>query len=170
MGIGDWGLGIGDWGLGYREAPRADGRKNVAPRVFKTELFVNGAYTGLAEWAERIDGDMTGEKDDVFFRHAVARPRDPPMRQIRPPLADEDLEGRYRELCEVFSEPPSPDWREKAERMLDLDGVADYQLLLNLFQNTNIGDGNFAFMEYLAWRRGRQDSQSSIEDGAYEHN
>ncbi|MBQ7667177.1 MAG: CotH kinase family protein [Kiritimatiellae bacterium] len=134
----------------FREAPRSDGLKNSAPHTRVTELFVNGKFVGLAEWAERIDGDLTGGGGgDVFFRHAVARPRVPQMRQIRPSLAEADFEGRYRDLCALFAEPPRPGAVEKIASVLDLDNVADYQLLLDLFQNTNIGGGDFPFMEYL---------------------
>ena len=134
----------------FRKAPRSDGQTNVAPEISRTELFVNGRYTGLCEWAQRIDNDLVGSPDTVFFRHAVARPRIPQTRQIRPALKDCDFESEYRELCDDFKAPAKPGWIEKISSKLDLNNVADYQLLINLFQNTNVGDGSFMFMEYLA--------------------
>lgn len=137
--------------LAYEIFRAAPGGRNKAPRIVRTEIYLNGVYRGLAEWAERIDADLVGVPDAVFFRHSVGRPRIPQTRQIRPSTADEDFEDRYRALLDLFAEEPSPGWAERVERAFDLDNAADCQLLVNLFQNTNVGAFDFPFMEYLCW-------------------
>lgn len=136
----------------FREFPVADGAVRLAPRVLWAEVFLNGRYLGLQEFAERVDGDLPGADGNwIFHRHATVPPRLPDIGPVRPPPREGDFAGPMRAAKALFAEGESPDWPARAEAMLDLDSFVDFQLLSTLFGNVNGYPKSFVFDEILVF-------------------
>ena len=126
---------------GTERAPRP------APDSRYAEVFMNGRYFGLFELAARVDeelleGDAAAARDPesprwIIYRHESVYPRTHPMRARRPTEQFGDFSGPYRELAQFLAQPVTADWERELGRRLDLANFADFQLLLNLFQNRN---------------------------------
>ena len=126
---------------GTEQAPR------LAPDSRHAEVFLNGRYYGLFELAARVDEDLLGgdpaaELDPesprwIVYRHEAIRPRLLPMRARRPGDQSGNFLGPYLDLDEFLARPIDADWVQELGRRLDLANLADFQLLLNLFQNRN---------------------------------
>ena len=59
------------------------------------------------------------------------------MRVRRPTDAAGDFSGPVADFERFCAQPPAADWERELGRLLDLANLADFQLLLNLFQNRN---------------------------------
>ena len=142
----------------YRDFPRAGGPTNAAPRVVRAEVFLNGRYFGLQEFAERVDEDLLGapEGDFVFYRYESVRPRDPDIKPVRPAPRDGDFAAPLAAAKALFAEPASPEWAEKVARTVDLDGFADFSILSNLFGNLNGGEKHWVFDEVAVFDRAHE--------------
>ncbi|MDD5705405.1 MAG: CotH kinase family protein [Kiritimatiellae bacterium] len=152
---------IFDTMTGLRAAPASR-----APRVRPAEIFVNGRYLGLFELGTRIDPDILSATPDadqadddesrwIVYRHETVRPREPGMRVAFPAPRHGLFMAPYLELEKLLSRPAAPGWPEQLMRMVDVKGMADYQLLLNLFQNVNGAPFDFAMHEALVYDRER---------------
>lgn len=122
----------------YRSFPAGpENSPHFAPHVRHAELFVNGAYRCLVEFAERVDADMLENKKCVVLRHTVSRPRKPVMRQSYPSLAESDGMGVYLDLERLLEANLDGSHTAEVEARLDMTSVIDHMLLLSLFANAN---------------------------------
>lgn len=146
---------------GTEEAPR------LAPETRYAEVFMNGRYYGLFEIGERIDEDLLDDGDSppdedsgsprwIIYRHESLSPRTSDMRARRPAEQNGDFSGPYREFERFLERPTDAAWERELARRLDLANLADYQLLLNLFQNRNGYPFHFLLHEALAYDVARQ--------------
>jgi hypothetical protein len=127
---------------GTAAAPR------LAPKTRYAEVFMNGRYHGLYELATRIDEMLldevfpapAGDAADlrwIIYRLESVSPRTPDMRARQPGEQQGDYAGPYRDLCRFLERPTDEAWERELAGRVDLSNLADFQLLLNLFQNTN---------------------------------
>lgn len=124
----------------FRAMPQPPGRAaNAAPRFVSAEVFLNGEYYGLFDLAERIDSDLEGlQPEDVVFRHSKVAPHRPRIRATRPRPKHGDFDAPARLAMSLAAEPAgSPDWADRARSAIDVESLADLQLLTNLFGNGN---------------------------------
>lgn len=140
----------------FRSFPKAPPMKNYAPQVKIFEVFLNGRYRGLLEFAERMDRDMLGEKDIAVFRHMATYPRTPFVRQSKPSTAEMDFMPRYTELISLLEGTPDSETQRQVSEMLDLENVVDFQILYSFFANANGNDYRFWTHDAIAWSPMRQ--------------
>ena len=135
----------------FRLCPRPDGFSNAAPQVVTCELYGNGMFHGVWEFAERIDRDMLQVGEPLVYRHRVAKPRDPLLVAVRPNPCDGDFMGPALDLLRLFEDETLEDqaWLAEVERRFDLVNLVDYQLLNSVFRNANGSPFDFVFSEYL---------------------
>ncbi len=127
------------WGTAAAPWPAPDSRF--------AEVFMNGRYYGLFELAARVDEDLldggSAEERDpeaprwIVYRHETLVPRNADMRVRRPTDTAGDFSGPIREFERFCAQPGDAAWARELARRLDLANLADFQLLLNLFQNRN---------------------------------
>lgn len=146
---------------GTAAAPRC------APKMRYAEVFMNGRYHGLYELATRLDEQLLDEVfppptgDPAALRWIIYRletvvPRTPDMRARRPGEPEGDFSGPYRDFCAFLERRTDETWeRELAERV-DLANLVDFQLLLNLFQNSNGYPWTYPMHEGLVYETSRR--------------
>ncbi len=127
------------WGTAAAPRPAPDSRF--------AEVFLNGRYYGLFELAARVDEDLldaafaAAREPEVsrwiVYRHESLFPRNADMRVRRPTDSAGDFTGPVRDFERFCAPPTAADWERELGRRLDLANLADFQLLLNLFQNRN---------------------------------
>lgn len=139
----------------FRAFPKKAGEGNFAPRVKVFELFINGRYRGLLEFAERIDRDMLDEGNAAVFRLMATHPREPFVRQARPSPAEVDAMPHYDGLIAQLEAPASDETRRAVAGMLDIESAIDFQILYSLFANANGGDYRFWTLDALVWSPSR---------------
>ena len=141
---------------GTENAPR------LAPETRYAEVFMNGSYYGLFEIGERIDEDLladapspsaedSGSPRWIIYRHESLSPRTSDMRARRPGEHNGDFSEPYRDLERFLERPIDDAWEQELARRLDLTSLADYQLLLNIFQNRNGYPFGFLMHEALVY-------------------
>ena len=141
---------------GTENAPRP------APETRYAEVFMNGSYYGLFEIGERIDEDLLaagpppsaedpGSPRWIIYRHESLSPRTADMRARRPGEHNGDFAEPCRELERFLERPIDDAWEQELARRLDLASLADYQLLLNIFQNRNGYPFGFLLHEALVY-------------------
>lgn len=140
---------------GTEAAPR------LAPETSYAEVFVNGRYHGLFELSARVDEtllDANVAPDEDFagprwimYRHEAVYPRMPGMRARRPAPHEGEFEEPYRSLMQLVEQPSNPAWAGELSRKMDLPNLADFELLLNLFQNRNGYPFDFPMHEALVY-------------------
>lgn len=141
------------WGTAAAPRPAPDSRF--------AEVFMNGRYYGLFELAARVDEDLL---DDAFaaardpevsrwiiYRHETLFPRNADLRVRRPTDSAGDFTGPAGDFERFCAQPPAADWERELGRRLDLANLADFQLLLNLFQNRNGYPFDYLLHETLAY-------------------
>lgn len=139
----------------FREFPTHGGWTNLAPRVFHAELFMNGRYVGLQEFAERVDDDLPGMGDAIFYRYETVPPREPDIKPTRPGPREGDFSGPLKAAKALFDEEMSPTWAPRVEEMLNLENFIDFQLLSNLFGNLNGRPKHWIFDEIAVFDKTR---------------
>lgn len=136
----------------YRSLPAGpEHSPHFAPHVRHAELFVNGAYRYLVEFAERVDADMLGNQNCVILRHTVSWPRNPVMRQSYPPLAEYDGMGVYLGLERLLEANADGSHTAEVEARLDMTSIIDHMLFLSLFANANGWPNNRWFQEDVVY-------------------
>ncbi len=139
-----------------------------APRVRPAEIFINGRYHGLFELCTRIDdilldesmGTEVGDRAEprwIVYRFEKVRPREPIMRAIRPPPHRGLWQEPFVDLRQWLRSLPDAeaDWPRELARRIDVPGMIDLQLLLNLTQNLNGQPFLFPLHEALVYDRSR---------------
>ncbi|HNR93544.1 MAG TPA: CotH kinase family protein [Kiritimatiellia bacterium] len=139
-----------------------EGAPRFAPQVRHAEVFVNGRYQGLYELASRVDETLLNGGSPpadahkwIIYRHETVHPRIPDMRARRPAGHEGEFSGPYRSFCRFLEQPGSESWEPELARTMDIPNLADYQLLLNLFQNRNGYPFDFLLHEVLVCERDR---------------
>lgn len=136
----------------FRSFPRSGGVSNCAPHVGVAELFVNGRYWSLVEFAERLDEHLWGDPDYFAFRQRIASPRHPFMRQLRPDISSMDvldMELDFETL--LASTDRSAESLRRIKSKLDVTNIIDHMLLFSLFSNANGGASDFWMQECLMY-------------------
>lgn len=136
----------------FRSFPRSDGKDNVAPHVKLFEVFCNGRYCGLQEFAERIDWRLLGDNRAAVFRHMTVAPRDTFVRQTSPDPCDADALGIYSSLIENLEREPTEESVAAVLGALDVDSAIDYQILYSLLANSNGSPYNYWTHDAIAYR------------------
>lgn len=119
-----------------------------APKTLYAEVFMNGRYHGLYELVTRVDETLLDEAFPapagdaaalrwIIYRLEAVLPREPDMRARRPGEQQGDYSGPYRDLCRFLARPTTEEWERELAQKVDLSNLVDFQLLLNLFQNSN---------------------------------
>ena len=139
-----------------------EGAPRFAPRVRPAEVFVNGRYQGLYELASRVDevllngGTLPADAHQwIIYRHETVHPRVPDMRARRPADHEGEFSGPYRRFCRFLEQPFDERWEAELAAQMDMPNLADYQLLLNLFQNRNGYHFDFLLHDVLVCERAR---------------
>ena len=136
----------------FRSFPRPGETPHCAPHVKVAELFVNGRYWSLIEFAERLDEYLWDDPKCIAFRHRVASPRSPFMRQSRPDVAVIDALDIYLDLENMLaSADGSEESLSRIESRLDITSIIDYLILFSLFSNVNGGESDFWMQECLMY-------------------
>lgn len=134
----------------FRSFPRSDGITNIAPHVKVAELFVNGKYWSLIEFAERVDEHLLGSSNRLIFRHQAAQPRNPVMRQTFPDISKYNAIETYLDFENLLSETNfTSDSLSQIKSRLDMTSIADLMILFSLFGNVNGINHSFAMQEDL---------------------
>lgn len=133
----------------------------VAPQVAYAEVFVNGRYHGLFEWASRLDDALLDATPAVapaskpprwtFLRHESVRPVAEEMRVRRPARGPAETRGAFLEFRNAFEETDDSRWTAKATEAIDLENFIDFHILLNLTQNLNGAPFEFLLHEALVF-------------------
>lgn len=136
----------------YKDFPKSHGqRKNIAPSVIHVELFINGHYQGVQEFAERVDQDLLNDKGAIIYRHNTARPRNRLVRQSKPPPRDVDFIPFYDSLIEILENKDKKDLSSFLESTFDIDSIIDYQILYSVTANSNGKPYSFWNHDILAY-------------------
>ena len=141
---------------------RTERAPRLAPETRHAEVFMNGRYCGLFEIGERIDEDLLADgapppAEDpesprwIIYRHESLSPRTSDMRARRPGDHNGDFSEPYLELERFLARPTDEAWERELAQRLDLASLADYQLLLNIFQNRNGYPFRFLLHEALVY-------------------
>ena len=145
----------------FRSWAREDAPR-FAPQVRHAEVFVNGRYQGLYELASRVDemllngGPPPADAHKwIIYRHETVHPRVPDMRARRPADHEGEFSGPYRSFIRFLEPPGGGHWESELSARMDVPNLADYQLLLNLFQNRNGYPFDFLLHEDLVCERAR---------------
>lgn len=121
----------------FRQFPLENNRVNISPSVIHVELYLNGCYYGLVEFAERIDKNLLDEKDCVVFRHTTAKPRTSLVKQTEPSVRD----GYFMDVYNVFEDSLRGEQNEQLyaliQTKLDVLNAIDYQILYSVMANDN---------------------------------
>lgn len=140
----------------FRSFGREPGLENVAPHVRPFEVFCNGRYCGLQEFAERIDRRLLGEEEASVFRHMTISPRDPFVRQTSPDPCEADATPLYLSLVEKLEGEPSEETVRAVMGALDIDSAIDYHILYSLLGNSNGSPYNFWTHDAIAYSPSRK--------------
>lgn len=136
----------------FRSFPRLDSTPNIAPHVKTAELFVNGHYWSLIEFAERLDEHLWGDTELIAFRHRIAAPKIPYMRQASHDATQIDTLDTFLQLEDLLSSfDGSDEMLKQIIASLDITSVIDYMILFSLFANTNGGNCDFFMQDCLMY-------------------
>ncbi len=127
----------------FRSFPLPDGTHEIAPHARPLEVFCNGHYYALLEFAERLDPELVSDSDAVVFRHMTTRPRIPFVRQAHPSPASHDAFHIYEDFIALLEAKPSESSVQAVLSSLDLLNVIDYQILYSFLANANGRPYNF---------------------------
>ena len=134
----------------HRSFPRADGGTNLAPRVRRAEVFLNGRYVGLRECIGRVDRTLPGCGDATFLRHPILSsgfsmlPVHAPSRG-----AEAAALAALRDAEALVADPSVAGWAERVAARIDLDRAIDLFLLSDLLGNMNGFPRHYPFDEIL---------------------
>lgn len=143
------------------KATATPGAPRFAPDLEWAEVFVNGHYQGLYECGTRIDRHLLGwdsaepEPDDaVLYKFVGAgnnfgRPNTDALAQKIPARGQGLRLDPYFHLVDLVRSAPPDLFAGQSGQMVDVDAVMDWQLLLNLTENTEGSHANV----YLAGPR-----------------
>lgn len=137
----------------FRDFPKRDGSKYFAPQVICTELFINGKYYGLSEFAEQIDGDMLENNSIEVFRHRTARPRNCHVRQARPAPCESDCMEHFNSFQELLESPITENTYTQITNKFDVESLIDYQILYSFSGNINGAPYSFWTHDVIVYNR-----------------
>lgn len=145
------------------KAMSGPGAPRYAPDIEWMEVFINGRYQGVYEAGTRVDRHMLGwdrsEPDEpdppVLYKFQgrgdnFSRPNVEAISQKRPPREHGLYWDPYLRLVDVVRRAPADTFVEQIERLVDVDAVIDWHLLLNFTENRDGINVNL----YLARDRG----------------
>lgn len=122
----------------YKDFPKSNRQmKNIAPTIIHTELFINGQYQGVHEFAERVDLNLLNDKSAIVYRHNTAGPSTRFIRQSKPPVRDADFIPLYNSLINMLESKDKHELPKLLDSMLDVDSIIDYQILYSIMGNGN---------------------------------
>ncbi|MEI6971785.1 MAG: CotH kinase family protein [bacterium] len=126
-------------------------RVGSAPNSVYVEIAVNGEYQGINGFCERIDGNYLGFDPElvgsggggVLYKAvgATANFQTPRLRAVvqrEPDWRSDEHWDPYIRLLGALSEPDRDVFRRSVAKVVDVDNVMDFEILVNLTQN---GDG-----------------------------
>lgn len=127
------------------------GRTGASPNSCHIEISVNGEYEGINGLCERIDGNYLGfdpelvgdERGGVLYKAvgSTANFKTPRLRAVvqrEPHWRASAHWDPYVRLLAALSEPDRDVFRRTVGKVIDIDNVMDFEILVNLTQN---GDG-----------------------------
>lgn len=136
----------------YKDFPKSKGQRiNIAPSVLHVELFINGQYQGVQEFAERVDLDLLNDNEAIVYRHNTARPRKRLVRQSKPPPRDADFISFYDSLIATLENKDNKVSSDFLESTFDIDSIIDYQILYSVTANSNGKPYSFWNHDILAY-------------------
>ncbi len=121
----------------FRSFPLPDGSHEIAPHVRPFEVFCNGHYYGLLEFADRLDPSLVSDPGAIVFRHMTTSPRIPFVRQSHPSPAKVEGFPLYGDLIGSLESEPSETSIRAVLSSVSLENVIDYQILYSLLGNSN---------------------------------
>jgi len=151
------------------------GKPRYSPHVQTVELVVNGDYKGIYNLVDRVDADL------LEFEKGAAGPDRPvlykakdsqanfmtPVRgayvQKVPDWRDGEFWGPFDTLITFIGQSTPEVFRERIERLVDVDNVIDFEILLKLTSNFEGENYNL----FLA-RRGGPDARFFIVPWDYD--
>lgn len=139
----------------FRSFPAVRSGMEVAPHVRVFEVYCNGRYWGLQEFAERIDGTLLGDAMATVFRHMRVVPRLPDIRQAHPSPCVKDAMPSYASLISKLEAEPSEDNVGAVLAMIDIDNAIDYQILYSFMDNHNGAPYDFWTHDAIAFSPAR---------------
>ncbi len=137
------------------------GKPRYSPHVRLVELVVNGDYKGLYNLVDRVDADLlelgkgSGADRAVLYKATGSGAsfktpdRDSYVQQV-PDWRDGEFWGPYEKLIAFVGQSTPEVFRRDVERIIDVDNVIDFEILLALTAN---GEGQ-NYNLYLARRAG----------------
>lgn len=137
------------------------GKPRYSPHVRLVELVVNGDYKGLYNLVDRVDADLlelgkgSGAERPVLYKATGSGAsfktpnRDSYVQQV-PDWRDGEFWGPYEKLIAFVGQSTPEAFRADVERVIDVDNVVDFEILLALTAN---GEGR-NYNLYLARRAG----------------
>jgi hypothetical protein len=123
------------------------GKPRYSPHVQTVELVVNGDYKGIYNLMDRVDADLlefgkgaTGADRPVLYKAKGDQANFTiPVRgayvQKVPDWRDGEFWGPFDTLITFIGQSPPGAFREGVERLLDVDSVMDFEILLKLTSN-----------------------------------
>jgi hypothetical protein len=136
-------------------AASAPGSPRFAPDLEWSEVFVNGQYQGMYGCGTRIDRHLLGwdreepgqDEGSVLYKFVGAgdnfgHPNTDGLAQKFPAREQGLRLDPYLRLVDFVHSAPRDSFVEQVEQRVDVDAVMDWQLLLNLTENTEGSHAN----------------------------
>lgn len=123
------------------------GKPRYSPHVRLVELVVNGDYKGLYNLVDRVDAELlrlgrakSGTAPPVLYKATGSRanfktPERDSYVQQEPDWRDGEHWGPYEKLIAFIGQSPPEVFRSEVERIIDVDNVIDFEILLALTAN-----------------------------------
>ena len=153
------------------------GKPRFATTSEMVELVVDGRYRGVYIMSDRVDAELLGMTSpphgrghDVLYKSGQGYSRVKPYVQKWPDRMDGEYWAPLREFMALVHDSTPDEFAARAEKMLDIDNVIDFELLVNFNNNAEggrnwswiarggVGGDRFYFLPWdfdMTFRRGR---------------